>query len=224
MRAAGTRSWQLQLDQALPPGRYVAYSRATIAAGFREGSFAAATQPRRVPRRLTFACPRPADRVGRADGRPDPRRAAPAAVPRRREGRRARRAGAATPASPARCSSTSTRLEAIDEDDGKLVAADAALDHPCSPPRTAAIAGRREAPRRQGLGRPPAGRAQAAQGRDRRRPRRARRAERAAPQAARAVQDHPLPAGRPAARARAARAAPRDPARPSGSRRPRTRC
>ena len=46
VRAAGTRAWQLELGQALPPGRYVAYSRATIAAGFREGSFTAADRNR----------------------------------------------------------------------------------------------------------------------------------------------------------------------------------
>jgi hypothetical protein len=46
VRAAGTRSWRLELDRPLPPGRYVAYSRATIAAGFREGSFTGADRNR----------------------------------------------------------------------------------------------------------------------------------------------------------------------------------
>jgi hypothetical protein len=41
LRASGTRSWRLTLKSSLPRGRYVAFSRATIRAGFREGSFTA---------------------------------------------------------------------------------------------------------------------------------------------------------------------------------------
>jgi hypothetical protein len=39
LRAEGTRSWRYSLARALPPGRYVLYTRATIAAGLREASF-----------------------------------------------------------------------------------------------------------------------------------------------------------------------------------------
>ena len=39
--ASGTSSWRLQLQRALPPGRYVAYSRVRTRAGFREGRFSA---------------------------------------------------------------------------------------------------------------------------------------------------------------------------------------
>ncbi len=41
LRAQGTRSWRYPLARALPPGRYVLYTRATIAAGLREASFSA---------------------------------------------------------------------------------------------------------------------------------------------------------------------------------------
>jgi hypothetical protein len=41
LRARGTRSWRYSLARALPPGRYVLYTRATIAAGLREASFTA---------------------------------------------------------------------------------------------------------------------------------------------------------------------------------------
>ncbi|HET6551742.1 MAG TPA: hypothetical protein VFG79_24960 [Solirubrobacter sp.] len=39
LRTRGKRSWRLKLRRALPRGRYVVYSRTTIAAGFREGRF-----------------------------------------------------------------------------------------------------------------------------------------------------------------------------------------
>jgi hypothetical protein len=39
--AQGTRSWRYSLTRALPPGRYVLYTRATIAGGLREASFSA---------------------------------------------------------------------------------------------------------------------------------------------------------------------------------------
>ena len=39
LRAQGTRSWRYSLARALPPGLYVLYTRATIAAGLREASF-----------------------------------------------------------------------------------------------------------------------------------------------------------------------------------------
>jgi hypothetical protein len=41
LRATGRRAWRLQLRGALPAGRYVAFSRATIGAGFHEASFTA---------------------------------------------------------------------------------------------------------------------------------------------------------------------------------------
>ena len=41
LRAQGTRSWRYPLARALPPGHYVLYTRATIAAGLREASFSA---------------------------------------------------------------------------------------------------------------------------------------------------------------------------------------
>jgi hypothetical protein len=41
LRATGTSSWRLALRGALPPGRYVAYSRARIGSGFREAIFTA---------------------------------------------------------------------------------------------------------------------------------------------------------------------------------------
>ena len=41
VRAKGTRHWRLRLAQALPPGRYVLFSRTTIGAGFSEASFSA---------------------------------------------------------------------------------------------------------------------------------------------------------------------------------------
>jgi len=41
LRAQGTRSWRYSLARTLPPGRYVLYTRATIAAGLREASFSA---------------------------------------------------------------------------------------------------------------------------------------------------------------------------------------
>ena len=41
LRARGVRSWRLGLRSALPRGRYVAFSRATIAMGFPEASFTA---------------------------------------------------------------------------------------------------------------------------------------------------------------------------------------
>jgi hypothetical protein len=46
LRASGTTSWRLSLRRALPPGRYVVYSRATIGAGFREGRFSAGDRNR----------------------------------------------------------------------------------------------------------------------------------------------------------------------------------
>jgi hypothetical protein len=42
LRADGTTSWRLALRRALPPGRYVAYSRVRNRGGFREGRFSAA--------------------------------------------------------------------------------------------------------------------------------------------------------------------------------------
>jgi hypothetical protein len=39
IRARGTRRWSLRLASALPAGRYVVLSRATIAAGFSEARF-----------------------------------------------------------------------------------------------------------------------------------------------------------------------------------------
>ena len=42
LAATGTRSWALQLERALPPGRYVAYSRVRNRAGFREARFSGA--------------------------------------------------------------------------------------------------------------------------------------------------------------------------------------
>jgi hypothetical protein len=41
LRAEGTTSWRFALRRALPPGRYVVYSRATSRAGFRETRFSA---------------------------------------------------------------------------------------------------------------------------------------------------------------------------------------
>jgi hypothetical protein len=38
-RARGSRSWRLSLRRALPPGRYIAFSRAVTGAGFREAAF-----------------------------------------------------------------------------------------------------------------------------------------------------------------------------------------
>ena len=72
----------------------------------------------------------------------DPRRAAPAPVPRRREGRRAGRAGAAIPASPARCCSTSPRLRGArrSRTASWSPCRRAASTIPCSPPPTRAIA------------------------------------------------------------------------------------
>ena len=43
LRASGTRSWRLELEQSLPPGNYTVFSRATIRAGFRERSYDKAT-------------------------------------------------------------------------------------------------------------------------------------------------------------------------------------
>ena len=49
LRAEGTRRWSLALPNGLPAGRYVLYSRATIAAGgFREASFSARDRNRIV--------------------------------------------------------------------------------------------------------------------------------------------------------------------------------
>jgi hypothetical protein len=49
LRAAGTRRWSFALPGGLPRGRYVLYSRATIAAGgFREASFSARDRNRIV--------------------------------------------------------------------------------------------------------------------------------------------------------------------------------
>jgi hypothetical protein len=42
MTASGARSWRLVLRRSLPPGRYEAYSRAVIRAGFAEGRFSRA--------------------------------------------------------------------------------------------------------------------------------------------------------------------------------------
>ena len=44
--ADGTTSWRLVLRRALPPGRYVVYSRATSGEGFREARFSAADRNR----------------------------------------------------------------------------------------------------------------------------------------------------------------------------------
>lgn len=41
VRAAGTKRWRLRFSKALPPGRYVVFSRARIGAGFAEASFTA---------------------------------------------------------------------------------------------------------------------------------------------------------------------------------------
>jgi hypothetical protein len=49
LRARGTRRWRYSLNRGLPPGRYVLYTRATIAAGLREASFSA-----RDRNRITF--------------------------------------------------------------------------------------------------------------------------------------------------------------------------
>jgi uncharacterized delta-60 repeat protein len=48
-RARGSRSWRLTLRRALPPGRYVAFSRALTGPGFREAAFS-----RRDRNRVTF--------------------------------------------------------------------------------------------------------------------------------------------------------------------------
>lgn len=49
LRAKGTRTWRFALEGALPRGRYVLYSRATISAGgFREASFSARDRNRIV--------------------------------------------------------------------------------------------------------------------------------------------------------------------------------
>ena len=42
VRAKGTKRWRLRLEEALPPGRYVLFSRTTIGAGFAEARFSAA--------------------------------------------------------------------------------------------------------------------------------------------------------------------------------------
>jgi hypothetical protein len=42
MTASGARSWRLVLRRSLPAGRYEAYSRAVIRAGFAEGRFSRA--------------------------------------------------------------------------------------------------------------------------------------------------------------------------------------
>jgi hypothetical protein len=47
IRAEGGRSWRLDLRAALPPGRYVVFSRAVTGAGFREGSFSEKDRNRR---------------------------------------------------------------------------------------------------------------------------------------------------------------------------------
>jgi hypothetical protein len=42
LRASGRRHWRYTLDQALPPGDYVLFTRAVLRSGYREGSFSAA--------------------------------------------------------------------------------------------------------------------------------------------------------------------------------------
>ena len=46
VRAKGTNHWRLRLAKALPPGRYVLFSRATIGAGFPEARFSAGDRNR----------------------------------------------------------------------------------------------------------------------------------------------------------------------------------
>jgi len=46
VRAEGTRHWRLRLAERLPPGRYMVFSRVTIAAGFPEARFSAADRNR----------------------------------------------------------------------------------------------------------------------------------------------------------------------------------